>query len=121
MPAIFTMINARCHVLDVGVANVYRGFLDRTIAGQQIRQAAAMSVTVVWSVVPLCLLPLFDSSASCWLRKEGYSGFVVGKADRSKNDGPSRHSFSRNCPRAVLAVKAPLRRAKRGLDCSGPL
>jgi hypothetical protein len=62
---------------------------------------------------------LEEGTWAAWLY--GYSGFVVGKADRSKNDGPLSHSFSRNCPRAVLAVKAPLRRAKRGLDCSGPL
>jgi hypothetical protein len=41
----------------------------------------------------------------------------VGEIDRPKNEGPSSHSFSRNCPRAVLAVKASLRRAQRGLDC----
>src|SRR5262249_22552691 len=51
----------------------------------------------------------------------GNSGFVVGRRDRRKPTFQSAHPFLRNCPRAVLATKAPLPRAPRALDCSGPL
>jgi hypothetical protein len=82
------------------------------------QKVSAKTLLSGYSFTELCIRVCQDFCTSIYI---GYSGFVVGKADRSKNDGPSSHSFSRNCPRAVLAVKAPLRRAKRGLDCSGPL
>jgi len=48
----------------------------------------------------------------------GYSGFVVGKRPGMWRTRMSSHSCFRNL-RAVLAVEPPLRRAQRGLDCSG--